>query len=100
MVTSKNRGTTGLSFRPCFVLIYLNDIDDVVSNKILKFANDTKLYRVVTNQDDIEVLRYDLVSLCNWSKDWLMLLNIDKCKKLQYRCWKFKWVIQYGRKTL
>ena len=83
MVTSKKRGTTGLSFGPCSVFdIYINDIDNVVTSKILKFADDTKLYRAVTNQDDIEILRSDLVNLCHWSKDWLMLFNIDKCKTL------------------
>ena len=62
--------------------IYTKDINDVVSSKILKFADDTKLYIVVTIQDDIEILRSDLVNLCHWSKDWLMLFNIDQCKTL------------------
>ena len=38
-----------------YIYIYINDIDDVVSSKILKFADDTKLYRAVTNKDDIEI---------------------------------------------
>ena len=67
---------------PVLFVIYLNDIDDIVSSKILKFADDTKLYRVVTNKDDIEILRSDLVNLCHWSKDWFMLFNVDKCKTL------------------
>ena len=67
---------------PVLFLIYINDIDDVVWSKILKFAENTKLYRAVTNQDDIEILRSDLVNLCHWSKNWLMLFNIDKCKTL------------------
>ena len=46
-------------------LMYINDIDDVVSREILKFVDDTKLYRAVTNQDDIEILRSDLVNLCH-----------------------------------
>ena len=89
MVTSKKWGTTGLNFGPCsvfdiyrYIYIYINDIDDVVSSKILKFADDTKLYRTVNNQDDIEILRSNLVNLCHWLKDWLMLFNIDKCKTL------------------
>ena len=65
MVTSKKRGTAGLSFGPVLFLLYINDIDDVVSSKILKFADDTKLYRAVTNQDDIEILRSDLINLCH-----------------------------------
>ena len=69
-------------------LIYINDIDDVVSSKIVKFAGHTKLYRDVANKNDVEILRSDLVNLsclCHWSKDWLimlMLFNVDKCKTL------------------
>ena len=37
---------------------------------------------VVTNQDDIEILQSDLVNLCHWSEDSLMLFNVDKCKTL------------------
>ena len=74
-------------------LIYINDINDVIlREKILKFADDTQLYEVVTNQDDIEILRSDLVNLCNWSKDWLMF-SILTSEKHSYRFWKFKWVI-------
>ena len=40
------------------------------------------MYRAVTNQDDIEILRSDLVNLCHWSKDYLMLFNIGQCKTL------------------
>ena len=62
--------------------MYINDTDDVVSSKILKFADTTKLYRVVTSEVDIELLRSDLVNLCKWSKDCVMLFKIDKCKTL------------------
>ena len=73
MVTSKKQGTSGSVLGPILFLIYINDIEDVVSSKILKFADDTKLYIAVTNQDNIEILQSDLVNLCNWSKDWLTL---------------------------
>ena len=49
-----------------YIYIYINDIVDVVSNKILKFADDTKLYRNVTNHSDTEELRADLFNICNW----------------------------------
>ena len=39
----------GAVLGPVLFLIYIIDIDDVVSSKILKFADDTKLYRAVTN---------------------------------------------------
>jgi ribonuclease P/MRP protein subunit RPP40 len=65
-------------------LIYINDIDEVVVSKILKFADDTKLYGVVANQRDIEGLRNGLKNLCCWSADWLMLFNVDKCKVMHF----------------
>jgi ribonuclease P/MRP protein subunit RPP40 len=61
-------------------LIYINDIDDVVVSKVLKFADDTKLIGIVANQQDTERLQKDLKNLCNWSKDWLMLFNVEKCQ--------------------
>jgi ribonucleases P/MRP protein subunit RPP40 len=65
-------------------LIYVNDIDDSVSSKLIKFADDTKVCRVVTNANDIEKLQIDLINLCKWSNDWLMLLNADKCKVVHF----------------
>jgi hypothetical protein len=70
---------------PLLFLIYINDIDEVVASKILKFADDTKLYGVVANQQDIERSKNDLKNLCNWSADWLMLFNVDKCKVMHFR---------------
>jgi ribonuclease P/MRP protein subunit RPP40 len=65
---------------PLLFLIYINDIDNGIASKILKFADDTKLYRQVGTAEDITILRNDLEKLVGWSEEWLMLLNVDKCK--------------------
>ena len=65
---------------PLLFLIYINDLDDSICSKVLKFADDTKVFSVVSNAHDIDRLQQDLRNLCNWSRDWQMLFNVDKCK--------------------
>jgi ribonuclease P/MRP protein subunit RPP40 len=65
---------------PLLFLIYINDIDNGIASKILKFADDTKLYRQVGTAEDIAKLRKDLGKMVGWSKEWLMLFNVEKCK--------------------
>ena len=48
---------------PILFLIFINDIDNNIVNKILKFADDTELVGTVTNNLDAEKLRSDLVSV-------------------------------------
>ena len=65
---------------PLLFLIYINDIDEGVASGLLKFADDTKIFGVVANNEDIKKLQGDLINVCRWSKDWLMLFNVEKCK--------------------
>jgi len=45
-------------------LIFINDLDTSISSNVLKFADDTKLYRVVDNELDGHMLQRDLDVLC------------------------------------
>jgi len=40
------------------------------------FADDTKLFSLIPNVEDIGRLRMDLNNLCKWSQDWLILFNV------------------------
>ena len=53
---------------------------DDISSKVLKFADDTKVFRKVTNDTDKQSLQDDLDKLAKWSVKWQMLLNFGKCK--------------------
>lgn len=64
---------------PLLFLIYINDLDGGVVSKLGKFADDTKVARGVANDTEIMTLREDLRKIVQWSIDWQMLFNIDKC---------------------
>ena len=65
---------------PILFLIYINDLEDDISSKVLKFADDTKVFRKVTNVTDKQRLQEDLDKLVKWSEKWQMLFNFGKCK--------------------
>ena len=68
---------------PLLFLIYINNLDDTVGSNILKFADDTKIFRKVRpGHNTGQVLQEDLDSLVRWSEKWQMLFNQDKCKCL------------------
>ena len=53
---------------------------DDLSSKVLKFANDTKVFRTVKTYSDKETLQNDLTKLVKRSENWQMLFNFGKCK--------------------
>ena len=55
-------------------------MEDDISSKVLKFADDTKVFRKVTNDTDKQSLQDDLEKLVKWSEKWQMLFNFGKCK--------------------
>jgi len=46
------------------------------------FADDIKLYCTVHSFEDCLILQSDINILLDWSKHWLLSLNISKCKVL------------------
>ena len=65
---------------PILFLIYINDLEDDISSKVLKFADDTKVFRKVKNCTDKQRLQDDLDKLAKRSGKWQMLFNFGKCK--------------------
>ena len=69
---------------PLLFVMFINDIDSCVVNKLSKFADDTKVFSIVSDQVKIDKLRCDLLNLFKWSQDWQMLFNINKCKVMHF----------------
>ena len=62
-------------------LIYVNDWDDYITSKVLAFANDTEVCRMIKSGDRQHLQHY-LSKLIEWSEKWHMLFRFGKCKCL------------------
>ena len=63
-------------------MVYINDLEEGVTGKILKFADDTKLFRKVKEIGNKQNLQDDIDKLVKWFEKWQMLFNFGKCKCL------------------
>ena len=66
---------------PILFPIYINDLPDIVEVLMKLFADDSKLYHIVTNSRENE-LQPNLDRAVKWVKDWEMFYNTDKCHQL------------------
>ena len=64
----------GSALGPLLFLIYINDLDDNITSKVLKFADHIKVLKRVNNDGDKQHLQNDLDTLVKWSE------NFGKCK--------------------
>ena len=63
-------------------IICIKDLYDNLTSNVLKFADDTKVFRRVNNDGDKQHLQNDLDRVVKWSEKWKMLFNFSKCKCL------------------
>ncbi len=55
---------------PVLFLVYVNDLDDGLTCKVSKFADDTKIASEVISTLNKEFLQRDLDKLIKWARDW------------------------------
>ena len=65
---------------PLLFLIFINTIENGIDSKVLKFADDLKVFRVIGSDNDQVTFQSDLDKLVKWSQTWQMNFNISKCK--------------------
>ena len=53
-----------------------------VLSDVFLFADDTKLFREIKDENDVGAIKSDLNELFNWSETWLLKFHPDKCKML------------------
>ena len=63
--------------------LYVDDIDDpidVIEALLRKFADDTKMARIVEGEEEAKKLQNEINGLVEWAKRWAMAFNVEKCK--------------------
>lgn len=66
-------------------LLFINDIDLFISiAKILLYADDLKLFMIISNLIDCLLLQRDLISFSQWCKLNQLKVNIKKCKTMTF----------------
>ena len=61
--------------------IFIDDIDmQVLWAIIKKFADDTKIARIVQSEEDARKLQEDIDRMYLWAQKWEMAFNTEKCK--------------------
>ena len=68
---------------PTLFIYFINDLPNVVKNSNVKiFADDTKVYNTVQNQENVCNLQNAIDELYMWTQKWLLKFNKEKCKIL------------------
>ena len=69
---------------PLLFVLFINDLPSGISpdTNILLYADDTKIWRTIDSDEDINTLQKDLDTLNNWAVNNLMKFHPDKCKVL------------------
>jgi len=74
----------GSVLRPLQFLVYVNDIWRNINSSIRLFADDCKIYRKITNRNNIEKLQKDLDTLGEWAEENRIKINPGKSKAIRF----------------
>ena len=69
---------------PVLFITFINDLPDTVSGLVKIFADDSKIYSAVGEDQQQQNLQYDLDKLCDWSRKWKLSFNATKCKVMHF----------------
>ena len=64
---------------PILFLLFVNDINDVVSSQLLQFADDHSIVRPICNEHDHIILQQDIQNIFQWTVLNELPLNLSKC---------------------
>ena len=69
---------------PLLFLLFINDLILSLNCSVLAYADDLKMFNVITNVNDCEVLQRNLDIINHWCDTNCISLNINKCNVVSY----------------
>ena len=67
---------------PTLFILYTNELPERTASEMYMYADDTKIFRTISNPNDKTALQKDLDTVYSWTQDWLLMLHPEKCKIL------------------
>jgi len=68
---------------PCLFLMFVNDLPASTINRLVMFADDGTLFKVIRSVNDCRSLQDDLDTISSWCAKWQLSLNTSKCSLLR-----------------
>ena len=69
---------------PLMFVMYINDLPTkAVNSELFLFADDTKIFKGIFNQEDCTLLQQDLDRIQKWTNNSLLQFHPDKCKHMR-----------------
>nr|VZI35973.1 unnamed protein product [Spirometra erinaceieuropaei] len=82
-VAVKSGVLQGSVLGPTLFLVYVNDCTNELNCDVAMFADDLKIWSTIRSEVDEARLQTNLDHLEQWSKDWLIPFNVNKCTFLR-----------------
>lgn len=67
---------------PLLFILFINDLAWELQNRMLLYADDTKILGIIDNPQAHQQLQADIDACVAWSRIWAMEFNIGKCKTM------------------
>ena len=67
---------------PALFVIFINDLPEAIQSLVEMFADDTKIFAQILDEDSSKTIQNDIHSLTDWATTWQLRFNASKCKTL------------------
>ena len=72
----------GTVLGPTLFILFVSDVPETVKSIVSMFADDTKMYRTLNNETDVNTLQQDLNNIQIWSEKMQMRFHPEKCSTM------------------